>query len=238
MVDEDVGLLALRGPRCCGFLPRRRRPRTRRPPSRRGCRTGSRRRTRRPPAQRRAGRVPRGSGLDRACGAPCPRRRSTTSKFASRLRQARRMPSRIDAWPFALTTPSRRPSARRRGSTSTTSQNASSSSCSGSLCARYAATSSSTRSGARACIWAIEAGTSHGGGQHLIRDVAAEHLLRGVAHGRKDHRPGVDERAVEVEQDDGKAHSLIVVSRSVLDADEVEAPGRRRLPCLRPHATV
>jgi hypothetical protein len=31
-----------------------------------------------------------------------------------------------------------------------------------------------------------------------------------VLHRREDHRPGVDERAVEVEQTDGKAHRLIV----------------------------
>jgi hypothetical protein len=51
-----------------------------------------------------------------------------------------------------------------------------------------------------------QARPADGGRQLLVGDLAAEHRRGGVPHRRDDHRPGVDERAVEVEQDDRVAH--------------------------------
>ena len=43
-------------------------------------------------------------------------------------------------------------------------------------------------------------------------DLAPEHGANGVLHRREDDRPGVDQRAVEVEEDDREAHPAIVAS--------------------------
>ena len=44
------------------------------------------------------------------------------------------------------------------------------------------------------------------------RDLAAEHGADRVLHRREDDRPRVDQRAVEVEEDDPEAHAAIVAS--------------------------
>ena len=41
----------------------------------------------------------------------------------------------------------------------------------------------------------------------LVPDVAVEHGADGVLHRREDDRPGIDQRAVEVEEDDAEAHA-------------------------------
>ena len=56
----------------------------------------------------------------------------------------------------------------------------------------------------------VRPGPPTAAGKHRFRNVALEHGLRGVPHRGDDHRPRVDQRAVEVEQADGKAHALIV----------------------------
>ena len=53
-----------------------------------------------------------------------------------------------------------------------------------------------------------EALAADGRGELRVPDVAVEHGTNGVLHGREDDRPGVDQRAVEVEEDDAKAHAL------------------------------
>ena len=47
----------------------------------------------------------------------------------------------------------------------------------------------------------------------LLVRLQAEHGHRGVAHRGDDDRPGVDQRAVEVEEDDAVAHGAIVSGR-------------------------
>ena len=50
--------------------------------------------------------------------------------------------------------------------------------------------------------------------QLLVGVLAAEHLAGRVAHRREDDRAGVDDGAVQIEEDDGEAsHRPIVVSR-------------------------
>src|SRR6478672_3190132 len=44
--------------------------------------------------------------------------------------------------------------------------------------------------------------------QHFVGEVLAEHGRRRVPVGREDHPAGVDDRAVEVEEDDGEAHGV------------------------------
>ena len=46
-----------------------------------------------------------------------------------------------------------------------------------------------------------------GRGEHLLGDVAPEHGAGGVLHRGDDHRPRVDQRAIEVEENDGKPHA-------------------------------
>ncbi len=46
-----------------------------------------------------------------------------------------------------------------------------------------------------------------GEGELLVGNLASEHRRHGVPHRREDDRPGVDERAVEVEEDDAVAHA-------------------------------
>jgi len=46
----------------------------------------------------------------------------------------------------------------------------------------------------------------------VARDLAAEHGAHRVLHRRQDDRPRVDQRAVEIEEDDAKAHAAIVPS--------------------------
>ena len=59
----------------------------------------------------------------------------------------------------------------------------------------------------------------------LVRDLAPEHRSRRVLHRREDDRPRVDQRAVEVEEDDGKAHGAIVATLApVVDPFEVADP--------------
>ena len=48
------------------------------------------------------------------------------------------------------------------------------------------------------------------GAHELLVRLAAEHRHRRVAHRGDDDRPGVDQRAVEVEEDDAVAHASIV----------------------------
>jgi len=51
-----------------------------------------------------------------------------------------------------------------------------------------------------------EARTADGCGKDFLRDLATEHRSGGVFHRRDDHRARVDQRAIEVEEDDAKAH--------------------------------
>ena len=51
-----------------------------------------------------------------------------------------------------------------------------------------------------------QARAADGAPELLVRDLAAEHGLRRVAHRRDDDRAGVDHGAVEVEEDDREAH--------------------------------
>ncbi len=51
------------------------------------------------------------------------------------------------------------------------------------------------------------------GAYELLVRLAAEHRDRRMAHRGEDDRPGVDERAVEVEEDDAVAHRSIVSTR-------------------------
>ena len=57
-----------------------------------------------------------------------------------------------------------------------------------------------------------QAGPADRGADELLVRLAAEHRQRGVAHRGEDDRPGVDQRAVEVEQHDGEAHGAIVAT--------------------------
>jgi hypothetical protein len=54
----------------------------------------------------------------------------------------------------------------------------------------------------------VQARASHPRGDPHVRDLALQHLLRRVPEGGHDDRAGVDDRAVEVEEDDGKAHGF------------------------------
>ena len=52
----------------------------------------------------------------------------------------------------------------------------------------------------------LEVPGADAGHQHLVGEVSPEHGRRRVPVGREDHPAGVDDRAVEVEEDDGEAH--------------------------------
>ena len=54
--------------------------------------------------------------------------------------------------------------------------------------------------------------------QLVGRNLATEHGADRVLHRREDDRPGVDQRAVEVEQDDPEAHTAIVAMLSTRPA--------------------
>jgi hypothetical protein len=54
----------------------------------------------------------------------------------------------------------------------------------------------------------LEAGPADGGHQRLVRDLGAEHFLRGMPHRGKNDRAGVDHRAVEVEENDWITHDI------------------------------
>ena len=56
------------------------------------------------------------------------------------------------------------------------------------------------------------------------RDLATEDRSNGVLHGGEDDRPGVDQRAVEVEEDDAEAHRAIVAMRVSSDATAQRSP--------------
>ena len=55
----------------------------------------------------------------------------------------------------------------------------------------------------------LEPRPADGGEQLRIRVFAAQHRLGGVAHRCEDDRAGVDDGAVEIEQDDRVAHGLL-----------------------------
>ena len=54
----------------------------------------------------------------------------------------------------------------------------------------------------------LEAGTTDGPEQLLVGVLAAEHLARRVPHRREDDRAGIDDRAVEIEEDGREPHTL------------------------------
>ena len=75
----------------------------------------------------------------------------------------------------------------------------------------------------------LEPGAADGLHQLRVPEVAAEHLARRVPHRREDDRAGVDDGAVEIEEDDGETdHGDLIVG----NGDEVQPPRRRRRPCL------
>src|SRR5579859_379859 len=149
----------------------------------------------------------------------------TTSKFCSSS-GSRSKARRTVACRLAVTMPRRRPCSRSRGSTSITSQNASSPSCSGSLCSRYAATRSSTRSGASASICATSPGpptaaaSTSSGISRPRTDFAACFIDATIIGPESIRVPSRSKRTT------GKRTRSIVVTRSVLDADQVEAVRR------------
>jgi len=53
-----------------------------------------------------------------------------------------------------------------------------------------------------------EPGAAHRRLQDVFRDLLAEDGLRRMLHGGDDHRPGVDDRSVKIEENDRKAHGL------------------------------
>ncbi len=53
-----------------------------------------------------------------------------------------------------------------------------------------------------------EALAAHRRRKLLIRKLTPRHRADGMVHGREDDRPGVDQRAVEIEEDDGEAHRI------------------------------
>ena len=55
-------------------------------------------------------------------------------------------------------------------------------------------------------------------------DLATEYRPNGVLHGGEDDWPGVDQRAVEVEEDDAEAHRAIVAMRVSSDATAQRSP--------------
>jgi len=57
-----------------------------------------------------------------------------------------------------------------------------------------------------------QARTADRGENLLVGHVDAEHVLGGMLEGREDHRPGVDQRAVEVEENGLVTHVRVIVS--------------------------
>src|SRR5437762_3586656 len=54
----------------------------------------------------------------------------------------------------------------------------------------------------------LETGPADRSHQLLVGNLCAENLLRGVPHRGEDDRAGVDHGAVEIEEDNGKAHGV------------------------------
>ena len=52
----------------------------------------------------------------------------------------------------------------------------------------------------------LETRSAHGRHELGVRRLDAENLARSVAHRGQDDRAGVDDRTVEIEEDDGKSH--------------------------------
>ena len=157
-----------------GCHPSRPRRRTRRPPSPRGCRTASRRRIRPPracrPRRSIAARTGSASGLCRSVSS-CA---TTTSKSSSSAGK-RSSASATVRWRFAVTMPSVRPSALRRGSSASTSSKASSVSWSASLCSLYASSELVDALGVDRLHLRDDPLASDGGRELLVGDLAAEH---------------------------------------------------------------
>ena len=60
--------------------------------------------------------------------------------------------------------------------------------------------------------------------QHVVGEFTAEHGLGRVTVGREDHPAGVDDRAVEIEEDDGEAH-LPDANDAAVPSDHVQESG-------------
>src|SRR5713226_486954 len=54
----------------------------------------------------------------------------------------------------------------------------------------------------------LETGSTHRRHQHLVGNLCAENLFRGMPHRREDDRARVDHRTVEIEEDNGKLHAI------------------------------
>src|SRR3954452_4910380 len=80
-----------------------------------------------------------------------------------------------------------------------------------------------------------EPGAAHGLQQLLVGVVPAKHLARGVPHRGEDDRAGVDEGAVEVEEDGLEAHASIVSAPSVGSGAMREVSDFRYLVVARTH---
>ena len=165
-------------------------------------------------------------GRDPACAGPCPRTRRRRRRRSRAPETAREQGRRSgDAWRSRCRASSLRPSApagpraaRRRPRASRAARRcapcrprADASACSTSI----------------ACICATIPWPPMVIPSSSRRNLSAEHGADRVLHRREDDRPGVDQRAVEVEQDDPEAHTAIVASAQYVDPLEVEAPRRR-----------
>src|SRR5688500_16700548 len=153
---------------------------------------------------------------------------------------------------FAVTIPSRLPSARRTGSRSRTPSKDSSVAWSGSLWARYTSTSSSTRSGSRSRIWAtspgppIAARTSSSSGSRPSTVTAAcliEARMIGPESIRVPSRSNRTTRkrmwsivAPHIRCPTSVGHHRF--ARGVLHSLEVQPTGRRRHPGLCPRTAL
>ena len=177
------------------------------PPSRRSCRTASRRRRRHPRHRRpgdpaRAGACP-ASGFPRGASSP-----PTTTSKRWPISVAAKASSTV-LRRLAETSPSRRPSSLRRSKTSSMPKQ----SCEalverlvvGAIDADELLDVLLASEHVHLRLEARPADRRH---QHLVGDLPAEHRPGGMAHRREDDPAGVDDGAVEVEEDDGEAHSF------------------------------
>src|SRR4029453_18971625 len=64
----------------------------------------------------------------------------------------------------------------------------------------------------------VDVGAADRGGEHLVRDLSLQHGLGRVAERGKDDLAGIDERAVEIEEDGRITHLVVHLL-------EIEAPG-------------